>query len=82
MARRSRSERVPCCVRCKTFRIDVRLAIRSLALFSKAFGRATSASDAAIRTSATAIRAWSLLASHGKDHRLQRINVVGKGKTR
>ena len=30
-ARRSRSERVPCCVRCKTFRIDVRLAIRSLA---------------------------------------------------
>ncbi|ESX00675.1 hypothetical protein X769_22425 [Mesorhizobium sp. LSJC268A00] len=24
----------------------------------------------------------SLLASHGKDHRLQRINVVGKGKTR
>lgn len=26
--------------------------------------------------------ARSLLASHGKDHRLQRINVVGKGKTR
>nr|WP_245331321.1 hypothetical protein [Mesorhizobium sophorae] len=26
--------------------------------------------------------ARSLLASHGKDHRLQRINVVGKGKIR
>lgn len=26
--------------------------------------------------------ARSLLTSHGKDHRLQRINVVGKGKIR
>ncbi len=49
--RRSRSERLPFCVRCKTFMIKVRLAIRSLALFSTASNRAISASATFSRTS-------------------------------